>query len=158
MKLLTIFLLTIAFVFSNQKKDNIKNMKIWILTDKLSLTEQQAQKFFPMYKIHEKNINENKQLIKKLYQEINKLDSNSKKDFEDLKSKLFTLEKNNLILRQNFISDMDEVLDLKQRIELINFEQWFKDELKRKARKMHEREHLGNHSHNNNKNKRKLKN
>ena len=142
MKLLSIFLLTIAFVFSNQKKDNIKNMKIWLLTDKLSLTEQQAQKFFPMYKIHEKNINENKQLIKKLYQEINKLDSNSKKDFEDLKSKLFTLEKNNLILRQNFISDMDEVLDLKQRIELINFEQWFKDELKRKARKMHEREHL----------------
>ena len=157
MKLLTIFLLTIAFLFSNQKKDNIKNMKIWLLTDKLSLTEEQAQKFFPKYNIHEENINENKQLIKKLYEEINKLDSNSKNDFEDLKLKLFTLEKNNLILRQNFISDMDEVLDLKQRIELINFEQWFKDELKRKARKMHEREHLGNNLHNN-KNKRKLKN
>jgi len=37
---------------------------------------------------------------------------------------------------------------LKQRIELINFEPWFKDELKRKARKMHEREHLKNHSQN----------
>ena len=121
MKLLTIFLLTIAFLFSNQKKDNIKNMKIWLLTDKLSLTEEQAQKFFPKYNIHEENINENKQLIKKLYEEINKLDSNSKNDFEDLKLKLFTLEKNNLILRQNFISDMDEVLDLKKRIELINF-------------------------------------
>ncbi len=157
MKSFIIFLFASVFLFSNQKKDNIKNMKIWLLTDKLSLTEEQAQKFFPMYKIHEENINENKQLIKKLYEEIDKLDTNSKNDFEDLKSNLFNLEKKNLILRQNFISDMDAVLDLKQRIELINFDQWFKDELKRKARKMHEREHLGNHSHNN-KNKRKLKN
>tara|TARA_Y100001980_G_C14490888_1_gene268008 strand:+ start:342 stop:815 length:474 start_codon:yes stop_codon:yes gene_type:complete len=157
LKSFIIFLFASVFLFSNQKKDNIKNMKIWLLTDKLSLTEEQAQKFFPMYKIHEENINENKQLIKKLYEEIDKLDTNSKNDFEDLKSNLFNLEKKNLILRQNFISDMDAVLDLKQRIELINFDQWFKDELKRKARKMHEREHLGNHSHNN-KNKRKLKN
>ena len=108
MKLLSIFLLTIAFVFSNQKKDNIKNMKIWLLTDKLSLTEQQAQKFFPMYKIHEKNINENKQLIKKLYQEINKLDSNSKKDFEDLKSKLFTSFINKKpVIKNNIIAFVD---------------------------------------------------
>ncbi len=157
MKLFTTIFLSITVLFSNPKKNNIKNMKIWLLTDKLSLTEEQAQKFFPMYKIHEENINENKQLIKKLYEEINKLDSNSKNDFEALKSNLFNLEKKNLILRQNFISDMELILDLKQRIELINFDQWFKDELKRKARKMHEREHLGNHSKNNI-NNRKLKN
>ena len=143
-----IFLLFITFLHSNQKQENIKNMKIWLLTDKLSLTEIQAEKFFPKYNIHEENINKNKLLIKKLYQEINSLDPISKNKFQELKLKLFDLEKNNLILRQNFISDMDNILDLKQRIELINFESWFKDELKRKARKMHEREHLNNHSQN----------
>jgi len=133
-------------LFSNQKNNNLENMKIWLLTDKLSLTEKQAKNFFPRFKQNQEKIKKNNLEIKNLHNEFNLGQSLSKNEFEKIKFKLFKLQKNNLELKQNFISDVEDILDFNQRVELMNFEEWFKNELKRTARKMHEKENLNNHS------------
>ena len=121
-------------------------MKIWLLTDKLSLTEKQAKIFFPRFTQNEEKIKKNNLKIKNLHKQINLTESLSKNEFEEIKLKLFELEKNNLELKQNFIGSVEDILDFNQTIKLMNFEQWFKNELKRNARKMHEKEKIHNHS------------
>jgi len=53
---ITILFLTITFVGFSQnkdKKERIKTLKIAFLTERLELTETEAQKFWPIYNAHE---------------------------------------------------------------------------------------------------------
>ena len=67
---ITIFLIS-ASSFAQQNNSKIKALKIAFITEKLNLTETEAQKFWPIYNTFEKNTSKIKrEEISKIRQEI----------------------------------------------------------------------------------------
>jgi len=57
LKLLALLLFVSINAMAQQKhKDRIKTLKIAVITQKLDLTEKEAQKFWPIYNAHDKEI------------------------------------------------------------------------------------------------------
>jgi|TARA_B100000035_G_C21017838_1_gene562759 Spy/CpxP family protein refolding chaperone len=113
----------------------LEMMKMWQLTERLALTEEQASKFFPRYNVLEKELIELGTEQKELFREMRKMMGEDKevtdKELERITKKVSELEQQKIEKKLKFFEDLDEFLSPNQRARYLGFELWFKDELRR---------------------------
>lgn len=103
-------------------RDKIKALKIAYLTEQLNLTPSEAEKFWPIYNIHDKKKrffrNKIRSEIEKVTKENGVLNAVSEEDAERLVSlKLSTLKKIYKV-HENFIDELKNIISYKKIIKL----------------------------------------
>lgn len=116
------------FSFAQPNRDKIKTLKIAFITEKLDLSEKEAQQFWPVYNAFEE---EHFKLRRQSY--------NSKKNinFETLKEEeavtilkeMRSLETKRITLKNNFIDDLSKIISAKKIILLEKAEDDFKHKM-----------------------------
>jgi len=118
-----------------RRGNRLEMMKMWQLTEKLELTEEQASKFFPKYNALEKELRELGKEQRELLGEMRKMMGEDKevtdKDLKRITKKVSELEQQKIDRKQDFFEDLDDFLSPGQRARYYGFELWFKDELRR---------------------------
>ena len=118
----------------HRRGNRLEMMKMWQLTERLALTEEQASKFFPRYNALEKELRELGTEQRELLGEMRKMMGEDKevtdKDLERITKKVSKLEQQKIDRKQDFFEDLDDFLSPGQRAKYYGFELWFKDELR----------------------------
>ena len=115
-KILLILLITItvnSFAQDSNRQDRIKALKIAFITERLELTETEAQKFWPIYNAFDA---ENQKLRKENVVKFRKTDFESMSE-QDAKKHLKEMMKTDSMryqLRQEFVSDLLNILPAKK--------------------------------------------
>jgi len=119
----------------HRRGKRLEMMKMWQLTERLALTEEQASKFFPRYNSLEKELRELGKEQRELLGEMRKMMGEDKevtdKDLKKITKKVSELEQQKIDRKQDFFEDLDDFLSPGQRARYYGFELWFKDELRR---------------------------
>lgn len=108
-KLITLgllFLLTFnAFSQRKEKEERIKALKIAFITERLALTETEAQKFWPIYNAFEE---ENNQLRRASYnkRKAEYFETMTESDAKNLLSDMASIENQRHKLREKFMKDL----------------------------------------------------
>ncbi|MBP0903313.1 hypothetical protein ACFSKN_00295 [Mariniflexile gromovii] len=140
MKTLTSMLFIISFslaTFAQSNGDKIKTLKIAYITEKLNLSEKEAQKFWPIYNEYEE---ENSNLRRQSYETRKKTDLNAISDEEALQllKKIRMNEEKRDKLESDFINNLMKVIPAKKIILLHKVEDDFKrkmfDEYKKRRK------------------------
>ena len=118
MKKITLTLLFIAIVMNafsqgKEKRQRIKSLKIAFITEKLELTETEAQKFWPIYNAHESNNHALRQQSRQNRKNAD-LESMSEADARSMIDKMLVLEQKRLELRKQFTIDLMTVIPAKK--------------------------------------------
>ena len=118
MKKITLTLLFIAIVMNafsqgKEKRQRIKSLKIAFITEKLELTETEAQKFWPIYNAHESNNHALRQQSRQNRKNAD-LESMSEADARSMIDKMLVLEQKKLELRKQFTIDLMTVIPAKK--------------------------------------------
>lgn len=135
-RLFLIALLLIPFLGNSQgddkedRDDKIERLKIAFITQKLDLTSEEAEKFWPIYNEMEKKIKElrkaNRSIDKELYDNYDKLSD------EDAKKKLNTIFENETketTIRKEYAEKIAKVIGSKRTLKLLSLEHEFRREL-----------------------------
>jgi hypothetical protein len=112
----------------------IRQLKMWKLTERLNLTEEQSVKFFPKYNVYQDEIGENFEKMQGLMHELRAMQSANAADAQidqKVNELLQTRSQNDAIL-QKHIKGFREVLSARQMAELVVFERDFMRDLKEK--------------------------
>lgn len=129
--LLIIFLLSVGLYGQEGKHERIKALKTTYITEKLSLTPAEAEKFWPIYnsfdeKFHDIRRQERNEIYKKLrdgLETISDAEANTLIDYS------LSLESQTLELKKQMISELRKVISPKKIIHLKKTENDFKREL-----------------------------
>ena len=117
-----------------RRGNRLEMMKMWQLTERLALTEEQASKFFPRYNVLEKELRELGMEQRELLFEMKKMMGEDKKitdkELERITKKVSELEQQKIDRKQDFFEDLDDFLSPDQRAKYYGFELRFKDELR----------------------------
>jgi len=134
----------LAFCFSTnaQKrkghKEKIKLLKISYLTEQLDLTSSEAEKFWPVYNEHSKNILDfvakKSDAIKKELRVVKEIDSIDEKKALTLFNLTQYLERKKFEERENYIKKLKTILPIKKILKLQIAEKEFGRKLMRKYR------------------------
>ena len=115
-------ILSLSAQIRKGSRDKIKMLKISYLTDRLKLTPDEAQKFWPIYNIQDKKKHELKvklrSEIKKAIKQNENINAVSENDAERLISLKLTTEKKIYELHENFITKIKKILSYKKIIQL----------------------------------------
>jgi hypothetical protein len=124
---------------NKESKEKIKALKIAFLTEKLSLTSNEAQKFWPIYNAHENNSNiyirEKQSKIKKEIFKAGGIDAIDDNRAKELFNEMVSLEKKRFDENEKYVSSLKKVLPIKKIIKLYISEREFGRQLMRKYRK-----------------------
>ncbi|MFG6685530.1 hypothetical protein ACGK9U_03040 [Mariniflexile sp. HNIBRBA6329] len=140
MKTLTSIVFIISFslaTFAQSNGDKIKTLKIAYITEKLNLSEKEAQKFWPIYNEFEE---ENSNLRRQSYETRKKTDLNTISEEEALQllKKIRMNEEKRDKLKSEFINNLMKVIPAKKIILLHKVEDDFKrkmfDEYKKRKK------------------------
>ena len=117
-----------------RKKGKMEMMMVWRLTEHLKLTNEQAEKFFPLFREYREKIKslsqKEKSLNKELREKIDRGDTISNSELEKLLSSISELEQNKLNSKKSFISNLEGKLNNVQRAKMIGFEHRFRKEVR----------------------------
>ena len=109
----------------SERPARVENMVIWRLSEDLNLTTQQAEKFFPRFRDHRKEMEKINVEEKKVYAGIleksgmdDKVTSSEAKRIID---NISELQRKRIDLQLNFIVKMDGILDPEQLIKFVAF-------------------------------------
>jgi Spy/CpxP family protein refolding chaperone len=133
MKHIITILLTLTLAFNvaaqnnDKKKDRekIEALKVAHITEELNLTQSEAQKFWPVYNDFE----EKRQSLRKTKMNfINsvKTETMSEADAKSLVTKMMNLEKEESLLKTNYLSNLQNIISNKKIIKLFESERSFK--------------------------------
>ena len=127
-KIITFICISLFCIFSlssqskRGSKEKIKTLKIAYLTEKLSLTTNEAEKFWPIYNIHYKKEyllkSKLRSEIKKAIVENEDIKSISENEAERLISLKLTTDKEIYEARTDFINKMKKIISYKKIIQL----------------------------------------
>lgn len=134
--------LTFCFSTNAQKrkghKEKIKLLKISYLTEQLDLTSSEAEKFWPVYNEHSKNILDfmakKSDAIKKELRVVKEIDSIDEKKALTLFNLTQYLERKKFEERENYIKKLKTILPIKKILKLQIAEKEFGRKLMRKYR------------------------
>jgi len=126
-------------------------MMVYQITDKMDLSEEQAEKFFPKYRSHRKVLGEIEEDMKESFKSIHE----SLKDGSDLSDRdldlaikeMESFEKKKLKARIDFMNELDGILTTKQRAQLLMMPHGMKKEAKEKIKK-HKKQKKRRHNRN----------
>lgn len=110
MKHLTIvlFFLTLSFTGLAQertKRERIKALKIAFITEKLELTQTEAQKFWPIYNAHELERNMLRETIREKKRNLN-IENMSEADAKILLTEMVAFEEEKIELKTDFVESL----------------------------------------------------
>jgi hypothetical protein len=131
MKTITSIVFIISFSilsFSQGNRDKIKTLKIAFITEKLDLSEQEAQKFWPVYNAFEE---ENFKFRKQSFETKKNIDFETLKEEEAIAilKDMRSFETKRITLKNNFIDDLSKILPAKKIILLERAEDDFKHKM-----------------------------
>ncbi len=109
-----------------QYGERMEMMMIWKLTDHLELTEDQAEKFFPSMRTHQKQVlkirKEEKELFTPFYKKVKKGEDVSKAEANKLLKKVAAFEQKKSKTRIDFVKNSGDILNPTQQVKLLMFE------------------------------------
>ena len=115
-------------------RERMEMMKMWKMTEYLDLSEEQAEKFFPMYRTLSKELEE--MSIQQREVMMNKkeiLDGDKEiqgKEINKIVQNASEVEKKKIDKKQEFIEGLDDVLTARQKAKYVVFEIRFKTQLR----------------------------
>jgi hypothetical protein len=142
--LLLTFLFTSALFYGQRDvdKDKIKTLKIAFITEKLNLSSQEAQGFWPIYNDYqaEKDKLRQKEYVE-IQSKINDADKLSEKEAATLLDKVMLHEDDENKILENFMGKVTKVISAKKTLLLLRSEEEFKRQL---IRQYHEKNRKSN--------------
>ena len=97
------------------RRERMETMMVWRLTEELDLKPEQAEKFFPRFREHRKNLSEiqkeQREIGKRLRQKIGEEEKISKSEVTSAIKKITVLRKKTVDVEEKFLLGMDDLLD-----------------------------------------------
>ena len=117
-----------------QYGERMEMMMIWKLTDHLELTQDQAEKFFPSMRAHQKQVlkirKEEKELFTPVYKKVKKGEDISKAEANKLLNKVATYEQKRSKARIDFVKNSGDILNPTQQVKLLMFDGQMKQQVR----------------------------
>ena len=117
-----------------QYDERMEMMMIWKLTGHLELTEDQAEKFFPSMRAHQKQVlkirKEEKELFTPVYKKVKKGEDISKAEANKLLNKVATYEQKRSKARIDFVKNSGDILNPTQQVKLLMFDGQMKQQVR----------------------------
>ncbi len=117
-----------------QYGERMEMMMIWKLTNHLELTEEQAEKFFPSMRKHQKQIleirKEEKELFTPLVKKVKKGEELSRDEANQLLNKVAAFEQKKSKARIDFVKKSGDILNPTQQLKLLMFEGHMKQQVR----------------------------
>ena len=133
-----LLLLCVQFNLQAQRgkmKDKIESMKIGFITQKLNLTSEEAQKFWPVYNKFSDDLQKLRSSTKdKLAEDLNELATMSDADAEKTLHEMLNYKISEAELIKKYATEFKKVLPIKKVVMLYKAENDFKRELLKKLR------------------------
>ena len=129
---LAVFLMVSAISFAqNQRgRERIKSLKVAFITERLNLSTEEAQVFWPLYNEHEANIEAIKRRERReIRSQLQDFDYLSEAEADKLLGKMIDLETEKHRLNAAYIKRMSDVISPKKTFMLIRAEEDFKKRL-----------------------------
>lgn len=118
-----------------KKKDQIKAQKVAFITDKLQLTVEEAQQFWPIYNEMNKKSDEIETQLKTIVQNYKKnKETLNKVELETMSDKIMELHVSSVKLDAEYYQKYKKVLPIHKIMELNQAEREFKHELLQKLK------------------------
>lgn len=141
-----VFFLTVN-VFSQKRikhdPDKIKNYKIAYITDKLGLTEKEAEKFWPVYNAHEKKMSELRKeesaKVWKLIRSKDEISDLSEAEAKNVITSMMAMQEKYHKVNKEYAQKLKSILSYKKILQLKVAERGFKRQLFEKLRKQRKR-------------------
>jgi len=138
--ILTLFFAQITFAQYEDRhkkgehhKEKIKSHKIAFITDKLDLTPEEAEKFWPVYNEHQTKMESTQKEFKVKYKDkAESIQNLSEDEAKELVNARLAHEEKKLGLKKDFINQIGQILPPKKVLLLMEAEREFKVELMRK--------------------------
>lgn len=120
---------------SGRMKDKIESMKIGFITQKLNLTSEEAQKFWPVYNKFSDDLHKLRSTTKgKLADDFNELASMSDLDAEKTLNEMISYKISEAEMIKKYATEFKKVLPIKKVVMLYKAENDFKRELLKKLK------------------------
>ncbi len=134
--LFTLILTVFGLQAQGQARDRIKTLKVAFITEKVGLTSEEAQVFWPIYNQHE----EAQETIRRkermeLRSQISSAEGLSESESEALLGKMLALQNERHREEQDFMANIRKVIPAKKALLLIKAEEDFKRQLLQQYRK-----------------------
>ncbi len=139
-KLLLILILTLSITAFSQDKDRyerIKALKIAFITERLELTETEAQKFWPIYNVFEAENHKLRRETSGKYRKVD-FDTMNEQDAKKHLEEMMISDAKKHQLKQQFVNDLLKVLPAKKIILLKVTEDAFNQRMMEQFRKRRE--------------------
>ncbi|MCK0159910.1 hypothetical protein [Allomuricauda sp. F6463D] len=134
--LCTLFFGTFLMHAQGPVRDRIKTLKVAFITERINLTSEEAQLFWPIYNEHEETKdNMRKKEWAELQTNISRAQELSNSESEKLLDNILVLQFNKQKAEQDFLSKLRTVIPAKKVLLLIKAEEDFKKQLLRQYRK-----------------------
>lgn len=139
--IIAVLLFTSTIVFGQHKpnREKIKTLKTAFITERLDLSSEEAQSFWPVYNEHESKMHELYKKDRIHRNQNNNIDSISDEEAKDLLLEHLKVENDKHKLHSSFIEKISTVLSPKKALLLISIEKDFRRELI----KMHRQKRMG---------------
>lgn len=129
-----------TFSQSSDKREKIKALKVAFITERLALTEMEAQKFWPIYNGYETEKQKQRKLGYDKHKQIS--EDMSEAQAKAILNELITFEKERQNFRADYIESLMKVMPAKKIIQLKMAE----DEFNRKMLHEYKKRHGDNHN------------
>ncbi len=130
-------------LIEEEHKETMRTMMIWKLTEELDLREEQADKFFPRFRKHRKEIDmlktKERLLGKSLNQNANNKNKLTGSEVNKIIKESTTLRKKMADLEEKFLIESGDILDPNQQAKLGLFKQKMMKDMKGKMKKRQKR-------------------
>ena len=130
-------------LINEENKETMRTMMIWKLTEELDLREEQADKFFPRFRKHRKEIDMLKSKERLLGNSLSQNTNNKNKltgsEVNKIIKESTTLRKKMADLEEKFLIESGDILDPNQQAKLGLFKQKMMKDMKGKMKKRHKR-------------------
>lgn len=133
-------LLVSVFGFSQENEDHIKALKAAMITEKLDLTENEAQKFWPIYNAFHDSNKALKNTIHEKRKAIN-VQTLSETEAKSVLKEIMILHNKRKDLYNDFISDIQKVIPAKKVLLLNKAEDEFRHKMFEEYKKRKEKGH-----------------
>ncbi|MDC6384809.1 hypothetical protein D2V93_01320 [Flagellimonas taeanensis] len=134
--LLTLILTAFGVQAQGQARDRIKTLKVAFITEKVGLTSEEAQAFWPIYNKHEEDLETIRRKERmELRSQISSAESLSESESETLLDKMLALQNERHREEQDFMANIRKVIPAKKALLLIKAEEDFKRQLLQQYRK-----------------------
>lgn len=136
--LILFLMMSYSSLFSQnlEKREKIKSLKVAYITEQLTLSEAEAQKFWPIYNTYETKKDAQR---KESYQKYRQITEDLKEtEAKKLLNDLLELENQRQKLRRTYIENLMKVLPAKKIIQLKTAEEAFNRKMLEEYKKRHE--------------------